>query len=100
MDQDQDFHTVGLEYEPSYLSSYSFRDQYAPMRSGQWVVVLIICMIPGIDLLFLLFWALAGSINKNLQNFSRAVLLLMGSMALLFGVTAGVFRMMGKAFLI
>ncbi len=97
--QDQNFSTQPLEYEPSYLSSYSFRDQYAPMRVGQWIVVLIATLLPGLNVLLLLFWSFAGSINKNLQNFSRAVLLLLLSAAVLLGITAGVFRLLGKSFI-
>lgn len=97
--QNQHFSTQPLEYEPSYLSSYSFRDQYAPMRVGQWIVVLIAALLPGINLLLLLFWSFAGSINKNLQNFSRAVLLLLLSASLVLGLTAGIFRLLGKSFI-
>jgi len=97
--QNQNFSTQPLEYEPSYLSSYSFRDQYAPMRVGQWLVVLIATLLPGLNILLLLFWSFAGSINKNLQNFSRAVLMLLLSAALVLGLTAGIFRLMGKSFI-
>ena len=98
MDRDQDFQTQGLEYEPSYLNSYSFRDQYAPMTVGQWAIVVLVTLIPGFNLLLLLFWSFAGGINKNLQNFSRAVWIILLSGLLLMGVLAGVFRILGRPF--
>lgn len=99
MEQEQHYSTQPLEYEPSYLSSYSFRDQYAPMTVGQWAVVLVVSLIPGINILLLLFWSLAGSINKNLQNFSRAVLVVLTSVLVMGGATMGVFRLLGKSFI-
>lgn len=95
--QNQSFNMQPLEYEPSYVSSYTFRDQYAPMRVGQWIVVLIATLLPGINVLLLLFWAFFGSINKNLQNYSRAVLLLMLTGALLLGLAVAYLRLSGGA---
>lgn len=97
MEQDQDFHGQPLEYEPSYQSSYTFRDQYAPMTVGQWVVVIITCLIPVLNVLLLLFWAFVGSINKNLRNFSRAVLVLMIAGALASGAVVGILGLMGRS---
>lgn len=95
MDQEQDKRTAGLDYEPSYLSSYTFRDQYAPMSVGQWIFVLTAMVLPGINLLLLLFWAFAGSINKNLQNFSRGLLLFVLMLAILGGVALTVLKVTG-----
>lgn len=99
MDQEQHYNMQPLEYEPSYLNSYSFRDQYAPMTVGQWSVVIVVSLIPGLNLLLFLFWSFAGSMNKNLQNFSRAILLILLSGLLLSGLTAGIFRLLGKSFI-
>lgn len=99
MNQDHDFQTQPLDYEPAYLNSYKFRDQYAPMKVGQWLVAILACLIPGVNLLLILFWAFSASINKNLQNFSRAVLIILVVLSLILGVTAILFNVMGKSFI-
>lgn len=99
MNQENDFSSQLLDYEPAYLNSYKFRDQYVPMKVGQWIVTILACMVPGINLLLILFWAFSASINKNLQNFSRAVLVILIFAALILGVSAGIFNLMGKSFI-
>lgn len=98
MDQDQDHRTAGLDYEPSYLSSYTFRDQYAPLSVGQWLFVFAAVLLPGINLLMLLFWAFAGNLNKNLQNFSRGLLLFGLGLLLLAAGALAVLRITGIPF--
>ncbi len=99
MNQNQDFQTQPLDYEPAYLNSYKFRDQYAPMTVGQWLVAILACLVPGVNLLLILFWAFSASINKNLQNFSRALLAIFIVLAVILGITMGVFNIMGKSFI-
>ncbi len=99
MNQEFDYKNQPLDYEPSYMNSYKFRDQYAPMTSGQWIVVILASLVPGINLLLILFWAFGASINKNLQNFSRAILILLVSIMLVLAGTAGIFKVMGKSFI-
>lgn len=83
MDNEEHLKVAGLDYEPSYLSSYSFRDQYVPMKVGRWMTVIVALMVPGVNVLLLVFWAFSASVNKNLQNFSRALIIVMAFMALL-----------------
>jgi len=94
MDREHDFQKTSLDYEPSYLDSYSFRDQYAPMSIGHWVFVLVLTAIPGVNLLFLFFWAFFSSVNKNLRNYSRALLIIFLVVSVLSGVGFGIVRVM------
>ncbi len=47
-----------------------------PVSFGAWIGTLIILMIPFVNLIMLLVWALGPNVNRSLQNYCRAILLL------------------------
>ena len=56
------------------LPAAALRD--SPVSVGAWIGILILLMIPLINLVMLLVWALGPNVNRSLQNFCRAVLIL------------------------
>ncbi|MCX7921744.1 MAG: hypothetical protein N3B21_06995 [Clostridia bacterium] len=51
-----------------------------PLSVGQWLITLLLLMIPIANIVLLCVWAFSGdnSINLNKRNLSRAYLILMG----------------------
>ncbi len=52
-------------------------DRMAPFSTGGFFLVQLALMIPVVNLILLLIFAFAGSVNINLQNYSRAILIWM-----------------------
>ena len=70
----------------SYQGSQNFTQadpNKSVMTMGEWVVTLIITMIPCVDIIMLLIWAF-GNGNENRKNFSRAFLIVKAVAVVLF----------------
>ncbi|OPX29582.1 MAG: hypothetical protein B1H09_06155 [Gemmatimonadaceae bacterium 4484_173] len=52
-------------------------DRTAPFSTGGFFLVQLALMIPFVNLILLLVFAFSGSMNVNLQNYSKAVLIWM-----------------------
>ena len=68
-------------------------DRNAPFSTGGFFLVQLALMIPFVNLILLLVFAFSGSMNVNLQNYSKAILIwaLIGvGIALIVGVIGAV----------
>lgn len=68
-------------------------DRTAPFSTGGFFLVQLALMIPFVNIILLLVFAFSGSMNVNLQNYSKAVLIwmLIGiGIALIVGVIGAV----------
>ena len=70
----------GQNYTPNYNQTYSYggpqmTPQDAPMTMGEWVITLIVGMIPCIGIIMLFVWAF-GNGNVNRKNYCRAQLII------------------------
>lgn len=52
-------------------------DRNAPFSTGGFFLVQLAMMIPFVNLILLLVFAFSGSMNVNLQNYSKAILIWM-----------------------
>lgn len=52
-------------------------DRTAPFSTGGFFLVQLALMIPVVNLILLLIFAFSGSVNVNLQNYSKAILIWM-----------------------
>ena len=50
-------------------------DNNAPISTGEWIITLILMMIPCVNIIMLFVWAF-GNCNTNKKNFSRATLII------------------------
>ncbi|WBW99428.1 hypothetical protein [Oceanirhabdus sp. W0125-5] len=55
----------------------------SPMTLGDWVVTLLLLMIPVVRLVLLIVWAFSSETNENKKNFAKASLILMGIIILI-----------------
>jgi hypothetical protein len=89
-------------YESSPLSVSNIKedDLIAPsMRISDWLVVLILLMIPLVNLIMLIIWSIDKSGNPNRRSFAQAVLLFMAALLVLSGfwlgrITCWIFQLM------
>ena len=52
-------------------------DRMAPFSTGGFFLIQLALMIPFVNVILLLIFAFSGSMNINLQNYSRAILIWM-----------------------
>lgn len=50
-------------------------DRTAPFSTGGFFLVQLALMVPFVNLILLLVFAFSGSVNVNLQNYSKAILI-------------------------
>ncbi|WP_219833929.1 hypothetical protein [Paenibacillus sp. R14(2021)] len=63
-----------------------------------WLGTLLLLMIPIVNLILLLVWAFGGGANQNLRNYSRASLLLILIVGVLYAIIAlFIFAAIGSA---
>jgi len=68
-------------------------DRMAPFSTGGFFLVQLALMIPFVNFILLLVFAFGGSVNVNLQNYSRAILIwmLIGiGLSLILGVVGAI----------
>lgn len=70
---------------------------YTRVSFGKWMVVLLVMVIPGVNVVMLLVWALGSQTNPSLANFCRAFLLYFILMiALVFAFSAVIMNILLK----
>lgn len=63
---------------------YQNNDHYSqPVSIGEWVVALVVLMIPLVNIIMFIYWAIAAK-NPSKRNFFRANLLIFGIFLALF----------------
>ncbi|MGC9361737.1 MAG: hypothetical protein ACP5F3_02305 [Candidatus Syntrophosphaera sp.] len=45
------------------------------MTIGNWIVTFILLIIPIVNIIMLIIWALSGTVNRNRKNFAIAILI-------------------------
>ncbi len=82
-------------YGESESPQRSYQGEDAPlapaMRMGEWLITLILCAIPVVNVIMLFIWALEGSGNPNRKNFAVAMLILAGIEMVIFTISIGYF---------
>ncbi len=58
------------------------------MSTKDWLITLLILVVPIVNLIMILVWAFSDDTNKNKQNLMKAYLII-------FGVFFGVFALLG-----
>lgn len=57
------------------IKAASVPDTTETMSLGQWMLTLLLCFIPVVNLIMLIIWAVSGNTNPNKKNFARAGLI-------------------------
>jgi purine-cytosine permease-like protein len=47
----------------------------APLKTGEWILTLLITAIPLIGIIMLLVWAFGSNMNENKANWAKAMLI-------------------------
>lgn len=51
--------------------------QHQPITLGEWMITLLLCAIPLVNLVMLLVWAFSGNVNTSKANWAKAMLIWM-----------------------
>lgn len=70
-------------YDPNNINSNSPQLE-APMSLGDWLITLIVLMIPCVNVIMLFVWAFGSSTPITKRNFCRAELIVMGVVLVLY----------------
>lgn len=84
-----------LEYNTSSNMGYNqskYQDMdTSPMSMGDWLLTILVAMIPCAGLILYFVWAFSSTGNINRRNFCRAQLVIMGVVFVLYLIIAVVF---------
>jgi hypothetical protein len=69
-----------------------------PMSFGDWIKTLLLMIIPIVNIVLLFVWAFGSVTNLNKKNFSRAYLLLMAIVLVLYIIVFGLILSSGAMF--
>lgn len=89
------------QYNPQFQYSYNQADLTKPLSLGDYLIMMLIGIIPVVNLIMLFVWAFGSNYNENKKNYARAMLIfaLIGFVLsiLLFAVFGAIFaNMMGN----
>ena len=66
-------------YPPPYPPGYGANPRdTAVMQTKDWLIMILICMIPCVNIVMLFVWAFSNNGNHNRRNYARAYLIFMG----------------------
>ena len=52
--------------------------EYRPLTVGDWIVTMILLVIPLVNLILLIVWAVSGSTHPSKKSFAQAYLIFFG----------------------
>lgn len=80
-------------YSESSNSSHIIPDSdIAPVMSlMDWVIVMVICILPLANIIVMLIWAFGNTDNPNRRNFARAFLIIAASWSVITAILIGQF---------
>lgn len=78
-------------YNQNY-NGYSGRKPLdAPLSMGEWLLTILVGMVPCVGIVVYCIWAFGANTNINRKNYSRAMLIVMAIVIVLYIVFFGVF---------
>ncbi len=77
-------------YDPNNIQSNSPQLE-APMSLGDWLITLVILMIPCVNIIMLFVWAFSSSTPITKRNFCRAELIVMAVVLVLYLIIVLIF---------
>lgn len=82
-------------YGESESPQRSYHVDEAPLapalRMVDWIIILVLCALPVVNVIMLIIWALDTNGNPNRKNFSIAMLIMFGIEMFLFTIFFGYF---------
>lgn len=71
---------------------FSSQKPLAPiMTMGQWLVTMLLLLIPIVNIVLIIVWAVSKNENPNRSNWAKAYLILIAIMLVLYGLIFGIF---------
>lgn len=63
------------QYNPQFEYSYNQVDLNKPMSVGDYLIMMLIGIIPIVNIIMLFVWAFGSNYNANKKNYARATLI-------------------------
>lgn len=73
----QDNYDYNTESTPNYTQNYEEGMDASPLSMGDWLLIILVSMIPCAGLILYIVWAFGKTGNINRRNFCRANLIIM-----------------------
>ncbi len=73
------------------MEEFEKRTQFPAVKTGEWIVTLLIGMIPIVGLVMLFVWSFGGNANPSKANFAKAALIFTAIVFVLYVIIALVF---------
>ncbi|MFI3170981.1 MAG: hypothetical protein R3Y58_01225 [Eubacteriales bacterium] len=65
-----------MQYNPSYSSAMDTQGNDTPMSVMEWLLTILVLVIPCVGFCVYIYWAFSKSVNTNRRNYCRASLIL------------------------
>mgnify|MGYP001225564713 FL=1 len=72
-----------MDDQGNYQNHIDLTEKYEIMSVKDWVITLLLLVIPIVNIVLLFVWAFSGDTNENKKNFSKAQLLIL---AIILGI--------------
>jgi succinate dehydrogenase/fumarate reductase cytochrome b subunit len=73
------------------MEEFEKRTQFPAVKTGEWIVTLLVTMIPLVGIIMLFVWAFGGNANPSKANYAKAGLIFMAIVFALYVLIAIVF---------
>ena len=73
------------------MEEFEKRTQFPAVKTGEWIVTLLVTMIPLVGFIMLFVWAFGGNTNPSKANFAKATLIFMAIIFILYVIIALLF---------
>jgi hypothetical protein len=73
------------------MEEFEKKSMFPAVKTGEWIITLLITMIPVIGIIMLFVWAFGGNANPSKANFAKAGLIFMAILFALYVLVAIVF---------
>lgn len=73
------------------MEEFEKRTQFPAVKTGEWIVTLLVSMIPIVGIIMLFVWAFGGNANPSKANFAKATLIFVAIVFVLYVLIALVF---------
>lgn len=94
----------GNQYNDSYNNAYApvnnpsdFAGLEEPVSVGEWIIVMLLMMIPCVNIILMFVWAFGSSEKKSKSNYFKASLIMAGVIFAFYFVLILIFGMAGFA---
>ncbi|MCI7813579.1 MAG: hypothetical protein SO016_11755 [Lachnospiraceae bacterium] len=72
----QGYYQNGQQYQKNQRKNHSYQELEEPMGVGEWILTMLICAIPCVNIIMMFVWAFGSGAKRSKSNWAKATLIL------------------------